>query len=200
MPNFRRHRAPRTLAALALILVALLLVATPQTAAARNLSPQARRARPATRTVKLYFGNERLQRRPDYCDEVFAVSRKIPATPAVAAETLRQLLRGPTRAERRRGYHSWFSPKTARALISVRVRGGAAYVNLRDVSHLIGGASTSCGSAQFLSQVGTTLRQFPSVRRVFYAFEGDPARFYEWMQGVCPDELRNCDPAPFRDE
>lgn len=193
MRNFTRVRAPLTAAALALLLVAL-----PHAASARPAP--AHRRRPPTRTVKLYFSNERLQKRPDYCDEVFAVSRKIPATPAVAAETLRQLLRGPTRAERRRGYHSWFSAKTAGALIGVRVRGGAAYVNLRDVSHLIGGAGTSCGSAQFFAQVGTTLQQFPSVRKVFYAFEGDPARFYEWMQGVCPDELNDCDPAPFRDE
>lgn len=157
-------------------------------------------ARAGTRTVKLYFGNERLQKRPGDCGEVFAVRRRIPATPAVAAGTLRELLKGPTRAERRRGYHSWFSKSTASALIGVRIRRGAAYVNLRDISHLIGGASTSCGSTQLLAQVDTTLRQFPSVRRVFYAFEGDPARFYEWMQGVCPDELRGCDGSAFRDE
>ncbi|HEX5708514.1 MAG TPA: GerMN domain-containing protein, partial [Pyrinomonadaceae bacterium] len=166
--------------------------------AARPATAQNTRAR--SRTIKLFFSNERLQKWPDRCGEVFAVRRTIPSTPSVAADTLRQLLRGPTRAERRRGYHSWFSARTARALINVRVRGGAAYVNLRDFSRVISGASSSCGSEQFFAQVETTLRQFPSVRKVFYAFDGDPAPFYEWMQLECPDELRACTPASFREE
>ena len=35
-------------------------------------------------------------------------------------------------------------------------------------------------------------------KRVFFAIEGDPSYFYDWMQfGECPEELRNCDASNF---
>jgi hypothetical protein len=37
------------------------------------------------------------------------------------------------------------------------------------------------------------LTQFKTIKKVFYAIEGNPADFYDWVQvGECPSELKNC--------
>lgn len=43
---------------------------------------------------------------------------------------------------------------------------------------------------------------FPNTRldnaEIFFAIEGDPSLFYDWMQiGECPRELKNCDASNF---
>ena len=119
------------------------------------------------------------------CARVRAVPRRVPA-PAVLTGALRTLLRGPTAAERRRGYGGWFSARTAGALRSVRIRGGVAYVDLRDLSRVIPNASSSCGSALLLAQLDRTATQFPSVRRAVYSFGGSTRAFYEWLQRPAP--------------
>ncbi len=152
-----------------------------------------------TMTVRVYFGNSRLNPNIDPCDRVFPVTRTVPRSARVATVALEQLLAGPTQSESAQGYISHFSERTRAALIRVRVGRGAAYVNLRDIREDINGANTSCGSAQFFAEVENTLKQFPTIRRVFFAFEGDPALFYDWMQiGECPRELGNCDRTPFQ--
>lgn len=122
---------------------------------------------------------------PTDCARVRAVPRRV-EPPAVLAGALRALLRGPTIAERRRGYGGWFSARTAGALRSVRIRGGVAYVDLRDLSRVIPNASTSCGSALLLAQLDRTATQFPSVRRAVYSFGGSTRAFYEWLQRPAP--------------
>jgi hypothetical protein len=50
----------------------------------------------------------------------------------------------------------------------------------------------------FFGQVENTLKQSPTVRKVFFAIEGDPSHFYDWIQiGECPKELKNCDSSKF---
>lgn len=115
------------------------------------------------------------------CSRVRAVPRRV-EPPAVLTGAMRALLRGPTVAERRRGYGGWFSARTAGALRSVRIRGGVAFVDLRDLTRVIPNASTSCGSALLLAQLDRTATQFPSVRRTVYSFDGSPRAFYEWLQ------------------
>src|SRR3990172_10588202 len=55
------------------------------------------------------------------CTRVFPLSRTVRA-PAVLTGTMRALLRGPTAAERSRGYGGWLSLKTAGMLRSVWIR------------------------------------------------------------------------------
>lgn len=156
-------------------------------------------SQPETMTVRIYFGNIRLNPNVDPCNRVFPVTRTVPRTGRVATAALEQLFAGPTRSEAAQGYISSFSERTRSALIRVRVRDGAAYVNLRDIREAANGANTSCGSAQFFAEVDSTLKQFPTIREVFFAFEGDPAAFYDWMQiGECPRELGNCDRTLFQ--
>lgn len=152
-----------------------------------------------TMTVKLYYPNTKRDS-GDCSVKVYPVTRKIPRSSAVAKAALEQLFAGPTSEEKAGGYYSDFSDATKSFLISVNVKNRAAYVNLRDLtsSSSIGNFTTSCGGSNFFGQVESTLKQFPSIKKVFFAMEGDPSLFYDWMQmGECPKELKNCDASNF---
>jgi spore germination protein GerM len=152
----------------------------------------------ATTELRVYFNHAQRAGTVDDCAIVFALPRQVPRTEGVAAAALRQLFAGPTEAERAQGYRSPFSAATAGLLKRLRIEHGTAYVDLNDLRAQLAGASSSCGAAEFGMQVERTLRQFPTVRRVILAIDGDPRRFYEWIGQDC--DLRNdhCDAAPFR--
>jgi spore germination protein GerM len=115
------------------------------------------------------------------CDRVLPLRRTVQA-PSVLTGALRQLLRGPTAAERRHGYGGWFSSRTAGLLRAVKVSRGVAYVDFADFSRIVPNASSSCGSALLLAQLDRTATQFPTVRRALYSFDGSRRAFYEWLQ------------------
>jgi spore germination protein GerM len=147
-----------------------------------------------TMTIKLYFGNEKLNPEMKYCSEVFPVKREIPKTKAVARAALEELFRGVTPSEKAKGYHSFSPEQTNGILKSIKIKNRAAFVNFnKNVYEQMGVATTSCGGSFFFSSLEKTLFQFPTIRKVFYAIEGNPADFYEWIQvGRCPKELKNC--------
>ncbi|HEX8748028.1 MAG TPA: GerMN domain-containing protein [Pyrinomonadaceae bacterium] len=158
-------------------------------------------AQTKTTTIKVYYANEKRNPNADPCGLVFPVNRVIPKTSGVARAALEQLFEGPTEREKAQGYYSWFSPKTKSVLKSIVIKNKRAYVNFKPdaFSILPGGISTSCGSSQFLSEMEKTLRQFPSIKKIFYAIDGNPAEFYEFLQGECPKELgKNCDGSNFQ--
>ena len=132
------------------------------------------------------------------CAIVFALPRQVPRTEGVAAAALRQLFAGPSDGERAAGYRSPFSADTAALLKRVFIEHGTAYVDLNDLRGPLAGATSSCGAAEFHTQVERTLRQFPTVRRVILAIDGEPRRFYEWMGQDCDLSNDHCDAAPFR--
>lgn len=147
-----------------------------------------------TTRVKVYFGNDKLNPNTEDCGRVFAVDRELPKTKAVAKAALEELFKGVSAAEKMQGYSSLFSVETKAILIGVKIKNGAAYVNFKNtIVEKLGNATSSCGSQIFGSQIETTLKQFPAVKKVFYAIEGKPKDFYDWMQvGECPKELKNC--------
>lgn len=163
------------------------------------ISPVVAVAQQRTMQIKVYFPNTK--RNNAECGvPVYAVRRVIPKTSAVAKAALEQLFAGPTPEEQAKGFYSDFSEATKSLLISVNIKNRFAYVNMRDLSGTssIGNFTTSCGGSNFFGQVESTLKQFPRIRKVFFAFEGDPSHFYDWMQvGECPKELRNCDASNF---
>lgn len=171
------------------LLLFLLILAVPAVAQKRE----------ETTTFKIYFVNYTRQKDKDSCQEVFPVTRTVPKTAAVAKAALEQLFAGPTKEEQKKAYSSFFSDKTKSLLISVKIKNQAAYVNLKKLeAFLSSGANSSCGGGTF-SQIEQTLLQFPTIKKVFYAFEGDPADFYDWAQvGDCPEELKNCDGSDFQ--
>lgn len=151
-----------------------------------------------TMTVKVYFSNNKMGAGFDDCAKVYPLTRTIPKTSAVARAALEQLLAGPTEKERAAGYFSWFSEETKSALLSVNIKNKTAYVNLRDIAQTITSASSSCGSTILMAQLETTLKQFPTIKRAFFAFEGVPEDFYGFQQMECPRELKNCDRSNFK--
>jgi len=152
-----------------------------------------------TMKIKLYFPNTKLD--SGNCSvKVYPVTRTIPKTDAVARAALEQLFAGPTSEEKGKAFYSDFSEATKSFLISVNVKNKVAYVNLRDLTSTssVGNFTTSCGGSNFFGQVENTLKQFPSIKKAFFAIEGDPSFFYDWMQiGECPKELKNCDASKF---
>ncbi len=123
------------------------------------------------------------------CTRVLPLPRTV-QKPAVLAGAMRALLAGPTATERRRGFGGWFSARTAGLLRSVRITHGVAHVDFRDFSRRIPNASTSCGSAMLLAQLDATARQFPTVERAVYSFDGSATAFYAWLQRGVPATSR----------
>jgi hypothetical protein len=157
----------------ALALVAATVAAAPAAAPAPASS--------GTHAVRIYLprGSGR------DCARVVPVKRLV-AAPALLRGAMQALLRGPTKAERARGYDGWFSAKTAGALRSVRIARRVAFVDFRSFARTIPNASTSCGSALLLAQLDRTATQFPSVDRAVYSFDGSRRSFYEWLQREAP--------------
>ena len=156
------------------------------------MPPGARAAEPATAgmTLQLFFPNQRLNPDSSDCSAVFPVERQVrqlekARQTALATTALRQLLAGPSASERAAGYHSIFSASSADLLRRVRIRGATAYVDLADFRFRLPGSSSSCGAAEFHSQIEQTLLQFKGIKRVRYAIEGDPRRFHDWMGEPC---------------
>jgi len=89
----------------------------------------------ATVPVFVFLGNSILGRDGD-CSLTFPVPRRVaaPSGPVELTEAaVEELLAGPTQEEVADGYTSWFSSETtAGGLISVRLVGDTAYVNLVD--------------------------------------------------------------------
>ena len=143
-----------------------------------------------TMEVKVYFS----EGDGTDCRAVREVTRVIPRTQGVARATLQELFKGPTEAEKKSGFSSFFSDQTTDILDGVNVKDGAAYVDLdSSVMQTLSNATTSCGSQAFTASVEETLTQFPTIKKVFFAIEGSPKDFYDWIQvGECPKELKDC--------
>lgn len=120
------------------------------------------------------------------CARVVPLKRLV-ASPALLRGALQALLTGPSKAERARGFGGWFSTKTAGHLRSVRITHGVAFVDFHTFARDIPNASSSCGSALLLAQLDRTAKQFPTVTRTVYSFEGSRRAFYEWLQREAPE-------------
>jgi spore germination protein GerM len=146
-----------------------------------------------TMTIKLYFLNEKMNPNLEDCTDVKPVSRTIPKTKAVANAALQELFKGVTPEEAKNGFVSFTPEETKGILKSIKIKNKNAYINFNKVVYeQMGNATTSCGSG-FFSSIEKTMFQFPTIKKVFYAIESNPADFYDWVQvGECPKELKNC--------
>ncbi len=147
-----------------------------------------------TMTIKLYFTDSRNNPNVEDCAKVRAVTRTIPKTNAVAKAALEELFKGATKTEEADELSSIFSEETKDILISVKIKKGVAYINFKGkVVEILGNATTSCGGSSYYASVEKTLKQFPTIKKIFYAIEGNPTEYYDWMQADgCPKELKNC--------
>jgi hypothetical protein len=158
--------------------------------------PSPRRDLPSSQ-FSVYFNNDDLAGNTTACDAVFPVPRSSRSTTNEAAAALEALFRGPTHEERSQGYRSFFSLRTAGLLKRLKIKDGVAYVDLHDRRQELTGATSSCGSAEFFTQIQRTLGQFPTIERIIFAIEGQPGVFYDWMELECDQTNDNCNPGPF---
>jgi len=152
-----------------------------------------------TTTIKVYFSNEKLNPNIDDCNKVYPVRRKIPKTKAIAKAALEEMFKGVTKEEEAKGYGGIPTAESNGVLKSINVKNGAAYVNFTNrVLEQMGTATTSCGGGQYFGMIEKTLTQFRTIKKVYYAVEGNADAFYEWVQvGECPYR-RHCSKRNFR--
>ncbi len=145
-----------------------------------------------TMNIKVFFHPDKTDPNVEDCQKVAPVNRTIPKTTGVAKAALQELFKGPT-ADEAKEYSGFGPPETTGILKSVNVKNGAAYVNFTKVVYeQMGSATSSCGGG-FFSMVEATLTQFPTIKKVYYAIEGNTNDFYEWVQvGECPHGKKNC--------
>lgn len=180
-----------------LIIVVLITLGSAGYGFFRYLNANPQEIKEETMTIKVYFNNSRMNINSADCSKVFPLDRTIAKTLGVGKASLEELFKGPTDEEKSQGYVSWFSKKTSEILKSIKIEDGTAYVDLLDIRQLMPNVSASCGSAQFLAEVETTLKQFDSIKKVIIAIEGKPLTFYEWIQIGCTKENNYCDETPF---
>lgn len=144
-------------------ILALCLLSTCATAA--PLGP------PADIEIKVFFSNPKLPAYENDCGAGEFVTRKIPATQAVADAALKQLFAGPTEAEKAKGMEGIAS--LGKYYRGVSIRKGVAIVNFRPGAeeHLrVNGPL--CMQDQVLAQIINTLKQFGTIKSVEYAING----------------------------
>lgn len=115
--------------------------------------------------VKLYFSDP--ERSSTDCSAVAAVERMIPKTSAPATEAMRELLLGPTNAEKENG--SYTALPYGSKLNSLRIENGIAYADFNAVTEMGGG---SCAMLARQAQIQKTLLQFPTVKEVKFSIDG----------------------------
>jgi len=115
--------------------------------------------------VKIYFYHD-----PGEYIDLAPVTRSVnaaaPARPAIEA-----LLKGPTAAERRKGFDSLASASDFR-IGSLKISGGTARINFISTRRWHGWPG-DLAPVRFKTAVELTLKQFPSVRRVIVSLNGD---------------------------
>ena len=116
------------------------------------------------------------------CSEVSAFPREVDAAAGPARAAFDELLGGPTSAETDAGASSFFSSATAGSVRSVTIDGSLLTVDLDDIRAEISNASTSCGSAAFVSAMTSTAFQFASVDRARFLFAGSCDDFGGFIQ------------------
>ncbi len=139
-----------------------------------------------------YFGNSNKNPNAENCETVYPVEREISGENP-QRELLLKLFQGPTSEEKEDGYYSFFSKETADILKGFKVEDEIAYINLKDIRNIIPNISSSCGSQQFMAEIEQTLLQFPKVEEVYYAINGEPETFYNWIQMGCLGDACNSD-------
>ncbi len=122
------------------------------------------------------------------------VLRVVPRTVAVATAAVRQLLAGPSRAERIANPRVITAVPTGTRLLGIRIASGTATVN---VSHEFASGGGSLSMFMRLGQLTWTVTQFPTVTRVRLQLNGVPVTTFSGEGIVLSAPLTR---ASFRDD
>jgi hypothetical protein len=119
--------------------------------------------------LKTYFSNSYKDPGALACATTYAVERRVQRTTAVGAVAINELLNGTTASESKQGFFSSINPGTK--LNSLKIEDGVARVDFsRNLGEGVGG---SCKVSAIRSQIESTLKQFPTVKSVVIAIEGE---------------------------
>jgi hypothetical protein len=116
-----------------------------------------------------------------------------PPSGLLAELALRELLAGPTPAEREAGVTSFFSGDTAAHPFEVVIEGDSLMVDFADLAPVVPNAGSSAGSFALLSELNGTLFALPGIVRVEYRMEGSCERFWNFLQRSCQEVRRPAD-------
>jgi hypothetical protein len=128
--------------------------------------------------VELFFGKE---------GSAVSVIRAVDA-PAVAANAVRALIEGPTEAEQ--DSDLWTAIPSDTLLLGLNIENGLATIDLSREFE-VGGGSYNILSR--LAQVVYTLTQFPTVDRVLFYLDGQPANVFSAEGVVLENPVRRAD-------
>jgi hypothetical protein len=120
-------------------------------------------------TLQAFFGNSDLNHGSQDCTAVFPVARLADKTKSTAASALRELLAGPTEAEKIQGYVTSINPDVKVNFLTIA--NGTAQVDFdQQMDYQMGG---SCRVSAIRAQIEQTLKQFSSVKNVIISVNGN---------------------------
>ena len=119
-------------------------------------------------TLKAFFANTKYDPQMLDCSNVYPVVRTVPYTLGTAKAALEQLLLGPTAEEKSAGFVTSINPGVK--INSIKIENGTAYVDFDEtLQKAVGG---SCRTGQIISQIKTTLAQFPTITNTVISIAG----------------------------
>ncbi len=118
--------------------------------------------------VRVFFGNTIMNPQTMDCKLVYPVRREIKTIPQIAKATVEELLKGPTDEEKSQGYITGINKGVEIQKISIE--DGTLKIDFNE--KLEEGIGGSCMVAMIMSQIVTTLKQFPAVEEVIVSIDG----------------------------
>lgn len=191
-----RHTTASAVAANSASAPSVAVPATTDTAALRCVAPPQQDQAPGMTTVFVHFScatasppapvypfAREVSQTTDHVALLRAVISLQVAGPTATEQTI---VVGPNEEHQDRPFFSPFSNRTAGMLLNIVTSApGEMTINFADMSSVMPNSSTSAGAGILLSQLNSTVFQFPAVDRVVYQFNGSCAAFYTWLQMDC---------------
>lgn len=118
-------------------------------------------------TIQLYFSNPKLNNSTS-CENVYPVERQIAKVKSVGKTSIEELIKGPSSAERTKGYTSILNSGTK--VNKLIIEDGVAKIDF--TKDLEKNSSSTCKVQAIRAQIAETLLQFPTVSSVEISVEG----------------------------
>jgi len=138
-----------------------------------------------TRVVNVYYACSKLDP-----GGLYPVVRRVSLDVDPIQAALEEMMKGPSEEEKKLGYISWFSARTAGMLNSVKRSkdGKTVIIDFADFRGLFDRNSipspTSFLTGGIMADITwTVFKQFPDVDALRFSFEGDESAFWSWLAG-----------------
>ena len=119
--------------------------------------------------VKVFFSNKYEDPDASFCDKVYFAERYVEKDGDLPEQALKELLKGPNRAEKKGGFFTSINRGTK--LQKLEIKDGIAQADFNQkLQEKIAG---SCQVSAIRAQIDQTLRQFPAINKVVISINGD---------------------------